>query len=235
MTTSKTFCFIPAKASSTRLKKKNLLPLGGKPLIYYAINTALKSGLFDEGEVILSTESEEIKGIAEKYGANVPYLRNEVLSGVSIGIAQVVLDFLEKFPKYKSYDSVCIMLPTAPFTEVEDVRGAYKTYLDKQLGSLMTVTETEHSSLRALYYRDGILMPVLKEFIFKRSQELEATYRINGAVNFIKIRPFLETRDYFVEPWGGYPMPSERSIDIDNEEGYRFAQFLMERKNEKNV
>jgi len=58
---------IPARAGSKRLKNKNLKLINGKPLIYYAIKTAIKSKLFDE--VIISTDSLKILNKAEKFGA----------------------------------------------------------------------------------------------------------------------------------------------------------------------
>ena len=59
---------IPARAGSKRLKNKNLKTINGKPLIYYAINTAIKSKLFDD--VVISTDSPKILNKAKKFGAN---------------------------------------------------------------------------------------------------------------------------------------------------------------------
>ena len=58
---------IPARAGSKRLKNKNIKLINDKPLIYYAIKTAITSKLFDE--VIISTDSSKILNKAE----NVPY------------------------------------------------------------------------------------------------------------------------------------------------------------------
>ena len=229
MTTSKALCFIPAKAASTRLKKKNILKLGGKEMIYYAISNGLDCGIFDQKDVIVSTESEEIKAIAEKYGANVPYMRPDKLAKDPYGILDVVLDFLDRFPKYRAYDTLCTLLPTAPLLIPEDIRGAYQVFQNNDFNAVMSVTETEHSALRSIYLRDGNVVPVFEEYINKRSQLLEKTYRLNGAVTFLDIQTLLKERNYFLRPWGAYAMPSKRSIDIDDEEGYLYAQFLMNR------
>ena len=60
---------IPARGGSKRLPRKNILPLAGKPIIAYPIQTALDSGVFDK--VIVSTEDAEIEAIAKQYGAEV--------------------------------------------------------------------------------------------------------------------------------------------------------------------
>ncbi|MEM8906231.1 MAG: acylneuraminate cytidylyltransferase family protein [Bacteroidota bacterium] len=226
MTTSKALCFIPAKAASTRLIKKNILKLDGKELIYYPIYNGLNAGLFDSYDVILSTESSEIKAIAEQYGARVPRLRPEKLARDPYGVVDVALDFLSAFPKYQTYDSICLLSATAPFTLIEDVVGAYEVYHKSGANVVMSVTPTEHSALRSVYIRKNLVQPVFEEFIFKKSQELEPTYRINGAVIIVRMKAFLEQKTYFMQPWGAYMMPLLRSVDIDNQEGYRYAQFL---------
>jgi len=53
------FCFIPAKGASTRLKKKNIVKILGKELLGYSIESAQKSGLFNE--IIVSTESKKLQ------------------------------------------------------------------------------------------------------------------------------------------------------------------------------
>lgn len=226
MSSSKNFCFIPAKLGSTRLKKKNILPLNGKELIYYPINNALSSGLFSSDDVILSTESEIIKKVGLKYGANVPYLRDEKLARDPYGVVDVVLDFIERFPKYKAYDNLCLLLPTAPLAIVEDVVDAYKNYSSQGKGVVMSVVPNEHSALRAVYVKEGQVAPVFNEYIHKKSQELEATYRINGAVIWISVADLMREKSYFIQPWGAYIMPAARSVDIDDEMGYKFAQLL---------
>ena len=58
---------IPARGGSKRIPRKNVRPFMGKPIMAYSIEVALKSGLFDE--VMVSTDDEEIIGIARQYGA----------------------------------------------------------------------------------------------------------------------------------------------------------------------
>lgn len=62
---------IPARGGSKRIPRKNVRPFMGKPIMAYSIEAALKSGLFDE--VMVSTDDEEIIGIARQYGARVTF------------------------------------------------------------------------------------------------------------------------------------------------------------------
>ena len=64
--------FIPARGGSKGIPKKNLFPIGGKPLIAYSIEESLKSKI---NRVIVSTNSEEIADISKSLGAEIPFLR----------------------------------------------------------------------------------------------------------------------------------------------------------------
>ena len=67
MNKKKVIALIPARGGSKSLPRKNILPLNGKPLIAYSIETALKSKFIER--TIVSTDDQEIKNIALKYGA----------------------------------------------------------------------------------------------------------------------------------------------------------------------
>ena len=66
-------CIIPARKGSKRIKNKNRINFGGKPMIAWTIEAAIKSRCFDE--VIVATDCEEIAEIALENGANVPFLK----------------------------------------------------------------------------------------------------------------------------------------------------------------
>ena len=70
--------FIPARAGSERVPNKNIRPLNGKPLIAYTIEAAKMSEYLNR--IVVSTNSEDIAGIARKYGAEVPFMRPEDIS-----------------------------------------------------------------------------------------------------------------------------------------------------------
>ena len=65
----KAFIIIPAKADSTRLIGKNKRVIAGKTLVEHSIEYAKSSKL--AGRVLLSTEDEETRNIAESYGVEV--------------------------------------------------------------------------------------------------------------------------------------------------------------------
>ena len=67
-------CTICARGGSKGLKNKNIKLLNNKPLIFYTIDHAKKSKLFDK--IVVSTDSKKIQKISKKYGAQCWFLRN---------------------------------------------------------------------------------------------------------------------------------------------------------------
>ena len=98
---------IPARGGSKRIKNKNIKKFLNKPIIYWSIKTAIDSRIFDK--IIVSTDNKRIKKIAEKYGAEVPFLRPKKLSNDFATTRDVIkhtMNFLNK--KNKVDDFCCI-------------------------------------------------------------------------------------------------------------------------------
>jgi N-acylneuraminate cytidylyltransferase len=69
---------IPARGGSKRVPRKNLYPLGGRPLIAHSILAAREAASLDR--VIVSTDDQEIAEVARACGAEVPFLRPAEIS-----------------------------------------------------------------------------------------------------------------------------------------------------------
>ena len=230
----KRFCFIPAKSNSQRLPGKNLRRLNGKELIYYPITSARDSNLFAPEDIVVSSESDEIRELANKYGANSRYRRPEKFSRDPYGVKDVLIDYLQQHDQHADYETVCILLPTAPLMESQDIVSAYSLFQTGQYRTVISVSETDHNSLRSVYLNQGMIEPIHPECLSQKSQELPSTYRINGAVIIISVPDLLQHRSYFVEPLGGYAMPQQRSIDIDTEMDFKLAEFLIYQRDQLN-
>src|SRR5687768_15358323 len=110
--------FVPARSGSERVPGKNVRPLGGHPLLAYAIETARQSGIFER--VVVSTDSEEIAEIARWYGADVPFLRPpEYATSTSPDIEWLSFTLQEL---EESYDLFAIVRATNPFRGPETVK-----------------------------------------------------------------------------------------------------------------
>jgi N-acylneuraminate cytidylyltransferase len=128
--------FVPARSGSERVPGKNVRPLAGHPLLAYAIETALQSGVF--ARVVVSTDSEEIAAVARWYGADVPFLRPAAYATATSPDIEWLRYTLERLEE--RYDLFAIVRATNPFRGPDAVRRG----LDQLLGT------PEADSLRAV-------------------------------------------------------------------------------------
>jgi CMP-N-acetylneuraminic acid synthetase len=222
-------CLIPAKAASTRLPRKNLLPLGGHPLVAHSIRKAMASGLFDT--IMVSTEDSELAEVARRYGADVPFARPERLSRDPATIVDVVLHALDSYAANgQEFSLLCILLPTTPFVTVRDICEAYRVFQRSKGDVLLSVTATEFPPFNAWIMTQGgdRLAPCFPDSPYKhvKSTECPTAYRSNGAIIFADCAALRAHRSYYRTPPVPFVMPQERSLDIDTEFEYRVARAL---------
>ncbi len=114
MKNKKILCLIPARGGSKEIKNKNLLPLKSKPLIYWSIKLAKKIKFFDR--VVVSTDSLKIKSVAEKFGAEVPFIRPKKISKSQTPMIDVINHCILFYKKKNiKFDAITLFQPTSPF------------------------------------------------------------------------------------------------------------------------
>jgi CMP-N-acetylneuraminic acid synthetase len=225
----RTLCLIPAKAGSTRLPRKNLMKIGGRTLIEWAVLRARESGLCNR--IFVSSEDAEVLAEAGRLGLETPFLRPPELARDPAGVVEVALHALDEWEKRgEVFDTLIILLPTSPFCSAEDVRAAMAQYLQAGTGFLMSVSRPAQSPLTAQILRDGQLSPLHPEWLFrsgaKATAEVPVIVNSNGAVTILDVVRFRAAKEYYVYPLAAYEMPRERSVDIDTEEDFLYARFL---------
>lgn len=111
---------IPARGGSTRIKKKNIRPFHGHPIIAYAIGCASACKLFDR--IIVSTEDNEIAKVAYDYGAEW-VRRDEALAHNDVGTQEVAKSVIATLGPH--YDMACVIYPCTPLLIPDDLRMGY--------------------------------------------------------------------------------------------------------------
>jgi CMP-N,N'-diacetyllegionaminic acid synthase len=224
-------CLIPAKGGSTRLARKNVLPLGGRPLLGWTIDAAKTSDRFDR--IIVSTEDEGIVEIARQLGAEVPFLRPMHLARDPAGVVEVALHALTTLRSQgEEFQTLVILLPTCPFRTASDIRDAIALFDANGAHFLMSVSKYEHTPFAALNLVDNLHLEAhFPQYIGKKSQEMPVAFRANGAIHVLDVNAFEEARSYYAQPLIGYEMPWERSIDIDTAHDLRLAESLIRQHN----
>ncbi len=225
---------IPARSGSKGLKDKNIKLLNGKPLIAYTIESAFNSKIFDK--IMVSTDSKEYANIAIKYGAEVPFLRSDELSGDTAGSWDVVEEVLLKYKEMGTvFDVVTLLQPTSPLRTSEDIIAAYELFKAKNANAIVTVCEVDHSPLWSNVLPDDKSMVdfLPKDKINKPRQALDTFYRLNGAVYMVRVDYFFTNKDnIYAEKCFASIMDKKHSVDIDDYLDFLFAETIIKNNNE---
>lgn len=220
---------ISARSGSKGLPDKNIKELSGKPLMAYSIEAAVQSECFNA--IMVSTDSEKYAEIARKYGAEIPFMRSEATSSDTASSWDAVEEVLQRYEKMgKSFDTICLLQPTSPMRTSEDIKAAYSLYKEKNAIAVLSMTELEHpiewcGKIDETLSLDGFHNKA--EGV--RRQDMSKFYRPNGAIYIVSVPEFRKDRYLYREGTYAYIMPQDRSVDIDSEFDFRFAEFLIGR------
>ena len=227
----KNIAIIPARSGSKGLKDKNIKLLNGKPLMAYTIEAALSSEQFDE--VMVSTDSEKYAEIAKSFGAKVPFLRSAETSTDKASSWDTVAEVLCRYAENsRTFDSLCLLQPTSPFRTAEDINNAYELYNSKANFAVISVCEAEHSPLWCgRLPESGEFLNFINQEAMKQRQAGGKFYRLNGAIYIVNCEKFKTDRYFYQSGSFAYIMPQERSIDIDTNIDFKYAEFLMNIQN----
>jgi len=225
----KILAIIPARGGSKRLPRKNVLPLGEKPLIGWTIDEAKQSKYITD--IVVSTDNAEVAKVASQFGCPVPFMRPQNLSDDNASSVDVVIHAVEFFKKQlgKEYDYVLLLQPTSPLRNVSDIDSAIEMLFEKNADSVVSVCECEHSPLWTNTLPENLSMAnfIREEHRGIRSQDLPKYYRLNGALYLTKVNRFLEEKCFaFSSKTFAFIMTQAKSVDIDNEIDFQLASLL---------
>lgn len=215
---------ITARGGSKGIPRKNVVDIGGKPLIGWTINAARQSVLLDR--VVLSSDDEEIMSVSSGLGCEVPFRREALLSGDAATSADVVMDCLRRLP---GYDYVVLLQPTSPLRTADDIDCAIRMCIDQAAPACVSVCEVEESPHWMYVLQQGGGMVPIIENCYSRRQDLPLVYRLNGAVYVAQTDWFSEKKVFMDETTVAYVMPRDRSVDIDGSEDLLRLRYMLEK------
>lgn len=218
---------IPARGGSKRIPRKNIKLFCGRPIISYAIEAALTSGLFQH--VIVSTEDDEISRVAKKNGAEVPFMRPMNLSDDHTATAPVIAQAIIQCQEVGLMpDNVCCIYPCAPFIRADDLRVALNMLRTTNAEYSFPVAEFPSSVYRGLKLAsDGGLTSFFPENELVRTQDLDAIYYDAGQF-YWGARDAWFNNQKVHNSAVGLVIPNWRAIDIDTEDDWYRAELLWE-------
>ncbi len=184
------YCTICARGGSKGVAKKNIKKIDNKALIFYTIDTAIKSKIFDR--IILSTDSVEILNLCKKEKKiETFFLRKKSLSTNTSGKIHAIRDAVVKSEHYfnEKCNYVCDLDVTSPLRNINDVIKSYKKFKKNNFDNLFTVSRSRKNpyfNMIELNKEKKVkLVKKLKSVLFRR-QDAPTVYEMNASIYFWK-------------------------------------------------
>ena len=227
----KPICFIGARGGSKGVPRKNIMPINGKPLIAYTIESALESGLFSS--VVVSTEDKEIAKISKKYGADVPFFRPKKLANEKIDFTPVLIHGINKLYEIGyDFDTLVLRDCTVPFIRNIDMAGAIKL-LDKKKCDAVFGLYKQHLNpyFNMLELGKNKFLKLSKELQERPAsrQESPTVYQMNGLFVY-DVKKFLKYSRIILPRTLPYQIPAYTGIMIDTELEFKMVELMIKNK-----
>tara|TARA_B100000963_G_scaffold358207_1_gene382256 strand:+ start:1044 stop:1733 length:690 start_codon:yes stop_codon:yes gene_type:complete len=221
----KNLALITARGGSKRILKKNIKNFHDKPIIYYSINTAINSKIFDY--VMVSTDDKEISKISKQFGAKVPFYRSKKNSDDYSTTSDVITEVLNELKKINlEFDNVCCIYPTAPFLTDEMLSLSGKILEKEDVDSIISITKFSYPIWRGFKLNSNNSVEYLwPENELKRSQDLPAVYHDAGQFYFFKVSSFLDQKTLIMKKNKAIILSNDKVQDIDTIEDWKIAEL----------
>lgn len=221
----KVVAIIPARGGSKGVPRKNVLPLGGKPLIAHVIEAAKGSRYVSD--VIVSTDDDEIAEISRAWGAIVVARPTELATDTASSesaLLHVLQSRIEAgLPRC---DVVAFLQCTSPFTTSEDIDGVIAKILDEGADTALAVAPF-HYFLWKQAPSGGVVGVNHQKGVRLMRQQREPEFIETGSVYAMRADMFLEIKHRFFGKTDIYVVDPEHVLEIDDPADFKLAEIKM--------
>jgi CMP-N-acetylneuraminic acid synthetase len=222
---------VPARGGSKSIPLKNIRPLGGRPLIEYALEAVRGSGVVDR--ICVTTDDERIAAVARQAGAEVPFLRPAELAEdetPAIDVVEHALEWLDRNEDYRP-GYVLLVQPTEPFVQPNQISDAFELLLARGADSAITVVEVPrnyHPYHVRVLDDDGWL-----EFADTGAHYAHPTRQDDpprwafANLYWFRREAFFETRRIEAGKRVGLPVDALSALDLNTSADWRLAEALI--------
>lgn len=229
--TPRIVAIITARGGSKRLPGKNTRPLAGKPMLAWTADAAKACAPLLH-TIVLSTDDEDIAALGRRLGVDVPFMRPAALASDEAGSLEVVqhaVHFIEQRDGV-TMDWVLLLQPTSPLRLASDIEATIALARSKDCDSVVSITDMPAHPIYAKQIdAQGFLQPFAAGAPdgVRRQDASPRAYIYNGAIYLTRRDILMEKNSFYGSRILPYPMPPERSVDIDTEFDFRLADMLL--------
>ncbi|MEO8679076.1 MAG: acylneuraminate cytidylyltransferase family protein [Vicinamibacterales bacterium] len=216
---------IPARGGSRGLPGKNILAVGGRPMIAWSIDAARHAASIDR--VVVSTDDKEIAAVARACGGEVPGLRPAELARDDTPGVDPIVHMVQSLRTSEDYapDYVMVLQPTSPLRTAGDIEAAVALLRARKAAAVVSVCAvTQHLAWMKRVDPDGRMAAPHEA---PPRQEVQPQYVLNGAIYLVATESLMATHSLYAEPTYVYVMPAERSIDVDAQWDLHLADLAL--------
>lgn len=217
---------IPARGGSRRIPGKNLIPIGGRPMIEWTIRAAIDSRLFDR--IVVSTDDRAIANVATAAGADVPFMR-EAFADDQSPVSLATIDAVQRLQRDgQSYDVVTQLMANCPLRNAAHIADAIANFDAGTAAFQLSCFKYGWMNPWWAFKRkaDGTADVLFPEAMKTRSQDLEQLYCPSGAIWIARSEALLAARTFYGKGAAFWPLPWQAALDIDDDDDLAMAQAL---------
>ena len=226
----KILAVIPARGGSKRIPKKNIVPLAGKPMINWTIEAAQSCSFIDR--VIVSTDSNEIKEVAENQGVEIPFLRTSAMDDVSPA-SEATLSCLEQSKdEWGEFDVVVQLMPNCPLRTSDVIAKGIEKFFQNESRSQISYFKYGWMNPWWANTMDQKMKPtpLFPDAMKSRSQDLDNLYCPTGAVWISLSDTLVKHRNFYTDDYRGFIIDWISALDIDDEDDLELAEAVFQMK-----
>jgi CMP-N,N'-diacetyllegionaminic acid synthase len=222
---------IPARSGSERVRDKNVRPLAGHPLLAYAVAAARESGIFER--IVCSTDSGKIAEVAQRYGAETPFLRPKQLATSTSPDIEWITHALAQLDQH--YDVFAIVRATNPFRRGDTLRRGYEELLATPEADSVRAVELAKQHPGKMWIVEGrIMRPLLDQSQLDvawhagQYQALPPIYVQNSALELAWTRVVSQTGTREGKVVAPFFTQGNEGFNIDDEDDWERARRLLD-------
>ena len=218
----KILAIIPARDNSKRIKNKNLLKIGKKPILQINLSNLKKMKIFDK--IILSTESKRIKNMAKKMNFNYIINRPKKLATDQVSTVKVITHAIKTLKEKFYFTHVCCVYPMSILINKKHIIQA-KKILKKKNEIILASLKYSHPIQRAFKIKKkGYVEYFLKEkTIQKNTQLFQESYHDAGQ---FYIGHQYAWKNYLKSKKKSIILPSTVAVDVDNLDDFKLLKAI---------